>query len=257
MFRSIFNRLMITYVLLVILITGSLAVFMSIGFNRYVFNEKKELLSAAAVKVESLLNSYSQGSLTKAEMQVGIDNLGFLSDSTIYVVKVNKTTLTNPASINLAHQPSEDYLINDLKTILDGETVYRKKQFSDALDANVLFLGAPLQQDYKTIGAVLIFSPLSPISSYLTKINAIILGTALLALLISFFLISFASARISRPIKEMEGITRKIANGEASQELNIHTGDEIEQLANSFNHMKRKVESTEQIRRGFFSNVTH
>jgi hypothetical protein len=40
MFRSIFNRLMITYVLLVILITGCLAIFMSVGFNRYVFTEK-------------------------------------------------------------------------------------------------------------------------------------------------------------------------------------------------------------------------
>lgn len=257
MFRSIFNRLMITYALLIILITGSLAVFMSIGFNRYVFNEKKTLLAAAAIKVEGLLNSYNSGSLTKAELQVGIDTLGFLSDATIYVVKVNQSTLNNPASVSLAQQLSEAYMVDDLKKILAGKTVYRKKQFSEALNTDVVFYGTPLKQDHKTIGAVLIFSPLDPINSWLAKINAMIAGTALFALIISFFFISFSSARISRPIKQMEEITRKIANGEESPELNIHTGDEIEQLANSFNHMKQQVASTELMRREFIANVSH
>jgi len=257
MFRSIFNRLMITYVLLVILITGSLAVFMSIGFNRYVFHEKKLLLTAAAVKVQSLTNQFHEEALTKAELQAGIDSLGFLSDATIYVVKVNKNTLNQPAGINLAQQISSNYLLNDLKSILNGKTVYRKKQFSEALNADVVFFGTPLQQEHKTVGAILIFAPLSPINAWLTRINIIILGTALLALIISFFFISFASARISKPIKQMEEITHKIAKGEESPELSINTGDEIEQLANSFNHMKKQVESTERMRRDFIANVSH
>jgi signal transduction histidine kinase len=257
MFRSIFNRLMITYVLLVILITGCLAIFMSVGFNRYVFTEKNKVLSAAAIKVESLINSNHNGNFSKDQLQAAIDNLGFLSDSTIYAIKVDKTALSNPATQRLAKELSEDFLLQDLQEILAGKDIYRKKQFSQALDSNVVFFGTPLKIDNKIIGAVLIFSPLSPISSNLAGINAIILGIALVAIILSFFLISITSARISRPIKEMEQLARKIANGEASQELNIHTGDEVEQLAISFNNMKRQVETTEHMRREFIANVSH
>ncbi|MFZ2538044.1 MAG: hypothetical protein WAX04_04005, partial [Oscillospiraceae bacterium] len=76
MFRSIFNRLMITYVLLITLITGCLAIFMSIGFNRYVFTEKNKVLSAAAIKAERFITDYYNGNLSMDELQVAIDNLG-------------------------------------------------------------------------------------------------------------------------------------------------------------------------------------
>lgn len=257
MFRSIFNRLMITYVMLVVLITGCLALFMSIGFDRYVFAEKKKVLASAAVKVEHLFKSYQNGKLSKDELQLAINNLGYLSDATIYVLKADKNSLNNQASQRLAQEISEDYLIDDLRGILNGKTVYRKKQFAQALDTDVLFYGSPLMLEQEMQGAILVFSPLNPIRSYLARINGIIGGTALLAMIISFFFISFSAARITRPIKEMEAVTRKIANGEASQELDIHTGDELEQLAISFNDMKRQVEKTEFMRREFIANVSH
>jgi signal transduction histidine kinase len=257
MSRSIFNRLMITYILLIILVTGSLALIMSIGFNRYVFTEKNKALSAAALKAETLINDNYNGKLPKDQLQSSIDNLGFLNDSTIYAIKVDKKTLSNPSIQSLTQELSEDYLLQDLQDILDGKNIYRKKQFSQVLDADVVFYGTPLRINHKIAGAILVFSPLSPISSNLARINAIIFVIALAAIILSFFLVSITSARISRPIKEMEQLARNMANGEAGQELDVHTGDEIEQLAVSFNHMKRQVETTEHMRREFIANVSH
>ncbi len=55
----------------------------------------------------------------------------------------------------------------------------------------------------------------------------------LLVLLLSFFI----TTGIIRPLREMVGATRKIADGDLSLELPITSRDEIGQLAESFNHM--------------------
>ncbi len=257
MFRSIFTRLLATYLLLTLLITGSLALILSFGFNHYIFMDKNRVLSAAALKVENLMNGYYHGTLQPDELQIGLDTLGYISDSTIYALKVDKTTLYNSQNREMEAELAQDYLLDDLRNILDGQNVYRKKQFSKALDTDVVFLGTPLKVDDEIIGAVLIFSPLKNINTYLAQINAVIGATALAAVIFSFFFISITAARISKPIREMDQTARKLAAGEPARDLDIHTGDEIEGLAKSFNYMKSQVEATEHMRREFIANVSH
>lgn len=256
-FKSIFTRLLITYLLLTLAVTSSLALLLSYGFNHYVFTEKQRVLQAAASKVENLVNSYYQGQFSQEELQIALDNLGFISDSTIYALKVDKNQLHSAQNQKLEAEIAEGYLLEDLLSILDGGTVYRKKQFSRAMDTDVVFLGAPLEVGHQIIGAVLVFSPLSEINTYLKKINLIIGGTALAAIIISFFFIYISASRISRPIREMGKAARQLAAGEASPELSIKTGDEVEELASSFNYMRDQLVATEHMRREFIANVSH
>jgi hypothetical protein len=166
MYKSIFTRLMATYLLLTLLVTGSLALLLSYGFSRYVFMEKDRVLSITAHKVESIINDYYQGKLQQKEMQIALDNLGYVNDSTIYALKVDKKSLYNSQNRQLEAELADGYLLEDLKKILDGENIYRKKQFSKTLETDVVFKGTPLKVDQQITGAVLIFSPLSGITTY-------------------------------------------------------------------------------------------
>jgi len=254
--RSIFSRLLITYFLLTLLLTGSLAGMLSYGFNRYIFTEKNRVFSAAADRASEAVNRYYQGQYSAQEMQIALDNLGYITDSTIYAIKLDKQELGKSIQ-ETTSQLEEECLPGDLRQILDGKSVFRKKQFSRILDTDVAFLGTPLQVDGKIIGAILIFSPLNETKAYLGRINAILGGTALLFLIISFFIVYLAAARISRPIREMEQAVLSLAAGENLPELSIKTGDEVEFLANSLNYMCRQIEITERIRREFVANVSH
>ncbi len=64
----------------------------------------------------------------------------------------------------------------------------------------------------------------------------------LLVLLLSFFI----TTGIIRPLREMVGATRKIAEGDLSLELPITSKDEIGQLAESFNHMLVRLKQARQ-----------
>lgn len=69
-----------------------------------------------------------------------------------------------------------------------------------------------------------------------------LLALSFIAAFIFAIVIGFvASMFISRPIKEMAWVTKSIAQGDFSKKLSIRTGDEIEDLAGSFNYMSDQI----------------
>lgn len=60
---------------------------------------------------------------------------------------------------------------------------------------------------------------------------------AAIAVSAGFFLSLVNARRLSIPILNLERFARRIASGDLSQRINIATGDEVEQLAHSFNYM--------------------
>ena len=69
-----------------------------------------------------------------------------------------------------------------------------------------------------------------------TYLTITVLGVVLV-LLLSYLI----AGNITRPLKRIASVTRKVANGDLSQEVDITSRDEMEDVANSFNQMIRKL----------------
>jgi len=68
------------------------------------------------------------------------------------------------------------------------------------------------------------------------------LGTV--SLLIAFGVSVVFARRLVRPILDLTDASRKVASGDWSTRAEIHSGDEVEDLSRSFNHMTTTVERT-------------
>lgn len=93
------------------------------------------------------------------------------------------------------------------------------------------------------------------------------IGTLILGIIITILIAN----RIARPIKQIDQTAQKIAGMDFSEQCEVHTGDEIEALANSVNSMSEKLkenisllrrdlereEQTNKMRREFIANVSH
>lgn len=79
------------------------------------------------------------------------------------------------------------------------------------------------------------------------------LVTAIVAALAGYL---FAK-RITSPLKELAAASNKIAEGDFSHRVDIATGDEIDQLAVSFNSMAENIEATNRLRRRFLADIVH
>lgn len=90
------------------------------------------------------------------------------------------------------------------------------------------------------------------------------LKAAGIGILIAIVLSIIFAGRITKPIHTIVETTEKIAAGDYGQKVDIHTGDELEELGRSINHMSEKLadsaeemEKAETIRKEFVANVTH
>lgn len=255
--KRIFPRLLVTYSLLTLLITVLLAVSLSIGFHRYLFAEKQRQLQAAAVKAEYLVSAHSQGKLSTESMQTGLDNLGYITDSDIYVLKLNRSAIEKARDGKISGGLEVRYLREDLLRILAGQEVYRQKVFSQSMADDVVFLGVPLHAGDRIAGAVLLYAPLTGINRYLFQINGLIGLIALVVLAASYIYISITARRITRPIRNMAESARQLAAGEDIPDLSDNSGDEIAELAASFNYMKHRMAFTEKMRKELLADISH
>lgn len=94
----------------------------------------------------------------------------------------------------------------------------------------------------------------------------------LIALFIGVFAISsIVTTQIIKPLVRLTAATKRVAAGQYDMDVDIHTKDELETLADGFHHMQRsirqqidmieaekdKVMRLEKSRTAFFNNVTH
>ena len=99
-------------------------------------------------------------------------------------------------------------------------------------------------------GARLAFAEWRPFLSSLVVAG---LGGAALAALLSLML----ARRLTRPIGQLAGATRRLAAGESGVSVPVEGGDELAQLGASFNAMSHDLERARESQRSFLESVSH
>lgn len=79
------------------------------------------------------------------------------------------------------------------------------------------------------------------------------LATLALAVILSFLL----TKKVLTPLTQMTGITRKIAAGDYTAQVQISSRDEVGQLAAAFNQMASSLQRVEQLRKTMVIDVAH
>lgn len=91
---------------------------------------------------------------------------------------------------------------------------------------------------------------------YQQQVSLIISGvliTALVAIILSVLL----SWRMVRPIKKLVAITEAASKRQYEQRLDIKTGDELQQLAESINHLNAELERYDQRQKQWLMDISH
>ena len=256
-FTSIFKKLLVTYLAVIVAVIATLSLVLSVLYTLYAFNEKKTSLLSAAFEVNQSAKDWENRKITQNELSYQLDSLGSVTNSKIYIVRVSKEDLKHPETLGIGENLKESYLLGDLSGILGGNTVFRNKQYSKEFDMYVVFTGVPWRTDKGIEGAILLYSPVNRITKTIADLNLTIWLIAAVFLVISAVVIYLISMRISRPIKKMGEAALKLASGEAVGDIEIKSRDEIGKLAGTFNYMRRQLIQSENVRREFIANVSH
>ena len=118
------------------------------------------------------------------------------------------------------------------------------RRYSSTVRVEQLYVALPIYANKAVIGVLRLSSPLYEIESLLRKLYFGAATAIVTALLIASILGYRIAYNITKPIIEMKEIASVISNGRFERRINVGSGDEIGDLANSINNMADRLRET-------------
>lgn len=255
--KSIFRRLLFSYLLIILIGLGLVGVLTSYLVKESIYKNSEEELIRKAKNVNLLIQDKSQDDNLK-------DILVFLDksfDTRIWVFNKNGEIISTSADneVYVGKSVSES-IVN---RVLEGKNVVSELEF-EGLDEPMLSVVVPWGKDDTINGGIVLHSPIVGLNDTVRSIREIILLTILIIVLVITAIVSYLSWSISRPLSQIDKAAAEIGHGNYKKRIDISSEDEIGDLANTINSMAEKLdkvnyerEKLDQIRKDFLANVSH
>ncbi|WP_078430254.1 sensor histidine kinase [Alkalihalobacterium alkalinitrilicum] len=142
------------------------------------------------------------------------------------------------------------------QVLLEGDTLVLIREHP-RFAQDILAVVTPIMGSQGLEAVLFLYMPLVTVYEPFESIRYILIGFVVLTVMVVSFVTRKITNYFIRPIEEMMEITKKMANGDLTERLEINRRDELGQLAISFNRMSSSLEQAETKRREFLSNVSH
>ncbi|WP_127583513.1 sensor histidine kinase [Paenibacillus koleovorans] len=254
--RSLYLKLFLSFLATCVLLFVALAVFWNFYFSDLFYKEKKELLQARAAEVDKLLTPLQEGVISIRELRLGLRILGRSFNGQVWIVDQKGTILYSSLE-------REGMLIPKTMDTLFLEAMRGKSGYSTAVIAQGAKTNEHVLTYYSLINlndspAVLfLHTPAEEISEAVQAVRWNIVVPLMFSLLAVGVILFTLSRRLAGPLRQMNATALAMAEGDFSKRVQIISGDEIGQLASSFNFMVDQLEQWEDSRKDFLANVSH
>lgn len=238
MFRSVQWRITVSFVLVVLIITGILGVYLvNSTRSSELDNLRSQLENEARITSEA-----SQPNFLSLEGLSNLDalakKLGAEIETRVTIVALNGTVLgdseEDPSAMeNHADRPE----IVDALTTGVGEST----RYSTTLGQKMMYVAVRISYQDEILGVARVSLPLTAVESLVHRITvSIITATGVAALLV--ILAAWVIARLTtRPIRKLTVASKRIASGELGQKITVEAKDEVGELTHAFNEMSAKT----------------
>ena len=197
------------------------------------------LLDALAVTTADSLYTLNADFMEEIMEQLGADQV--LSAGRIY----------EKQGRIVADAYSDSVLVHRVKADPFGQVLVQSDKTIFRWEENQLLAGKAVKVGRQRLGAVSVGLSTEPLEAKMAAVRNQGLIVALTAATAGTALALILSRSITEPLKQMTSATQRLAQGDLTQKITIHTQDELELLADSFNRMtdqlRELIESKEKL----------
>jgi signal transduction histidine kinase len=235
------HKLTLAFLLVSLIAIGLAAAFVgittSIGFNKYLVDQRQEQFVAIATDFYRTNDNWS-----------GVD--------TVLREQGLLPPFAQPGSKPPDPQPFALVDQNRVVIIAGGEY-----QPGERIQKGVLAKGIGIEIDGLAVGTVLTTGQ-TPMRStieqkYINSVNRSLLVAALGSAAIALLLGLFLARTLTHPLRDLTEATRQMAGGKLEQQVPVRSKDELGELAQSFNQMSADLAHANQARRQMTADIAH
>ena len=241
MSRSIYWKITIPLVLLVLVIMGGLGLYV-VDSNR---NTQIDRLESQLVSEAKLVANISTPDFTNPASYKNLDtiakNTGNEIGTRITLIAVNGTVLgdtdQDPATMeNHATRPEV------IAALASG--VGQATRYSATLHENMMYVATTVTDQGKVIGIARVALPLTAVESSVNSTAVTIIIALVIATLLVIIAALLLTRMITRPVRQITKAVEAIASGKLDQQIPTRTDDEIGRLGRAFNEMSSSVKNS-------------
>lgn len=275
-YKSLTMRIWATFTIIILIIVCSTSLIYLLVYNN--INEKAKIQDLK-VAHEMLLknNDYSQPNNQFNQLKNLKGSNYFILNidgNKSYIIDVNKkdntsnnmnlnnsTDLNNrpepPKDIILVHPPQGGMIGDDAKlwmgSFINSSTLKERQFKATYKDMNFIFIISTI--DYGSSGKYYLISYAPNVQDNSFLYLVIIIGAVFIG--IGFLTAKLVAGYISKPLKELEDYTVKIAHKDWKEPIQIKISDEIGRLADSMNKMRKELKRADEEEKMFLQSISH
>ena len=246
-FKSLTMRIWTTFTAIILLIICSISFFYFAAVKRI---EEKGRIEDLKVAHDTVLTGNNQNQPSR------FDEMKSLKGSDHFVVRINSDNHNEIININRRQGPPplpgvDEYEIKNWMASFIKDGNLHEKQFTEY---------------YKNMKFIFLISSIDSGKTYLISYvphmkdndllyTIIIIGTGFI--IIGFFTAKVVAAYISKPLKELEDYTIRIAHKDWKEPMKVKSEDEIGRLVEAMNRMQQELKHADEEEKMFLQSISH
>ncbi|KGA96572.1 histidine kinase [Alkalihalobacillus alcalophilus ATCC 27647 = CGMCC 1.3604] len=251
---SIKKKLWLTTSVIILLI-GTMMIWLTYFLYQSLYVEKQvEMLLQQGKQMET---SYYEHGATPAFFEQ-LETINWLNDpAEIQMLYTDDPMLLSSGTPFEPFSAEQLITYEERQQMLEGETIVLIRPHP-LFQQDILGIAIPLLEDDLLNGALFLSMPLSQMYEPFQQIQFLLYSAGITLLFVVIFIVARTIRNISDPLHEMKQLSSKMASGDFSERIaEDRGGEELVQLAKSFNSLSSALNEVETNRREFLANVSH
>jgi len=259
LFRSLFVRLIVAYFVIILATLVAFSLFLTGFFMEYTFNTRTRQLLREASALNEHVEMFALGWISREYLVSHFKVIDRFLNVSIWITdELGYIWLAySPAKEQEERWMEQKLTEEEFIQVLKGGTIIKTGRFGGRFPIPVLTVGVPLDVAGNISGGIFLHSPVEGIRRTLADVYGNVWRASILSAFLSIILVYWISRVISRPLLQINDISREFALGNFKRRVKVSAKDEIGQLAKNFNAMADSLDKLEQMRRNFVANVSH
>lgn len=238
--KSLFRKLLLSYLIVVLASVGVLSLVTVFLFRNYYLNLKEKEILQEGENLSRVILSYLQNGKLPANIRRVLEARALSRD--IRVIFLSEEDLSEPPPFPIPRRQRK-FLEEAHKRLMEGQRIFEKATIPFS-GQNFLLAVFPLQEEGRFLGALALFSPLVDTTATVNTVLRLTLLSGLFAVGLSFLLAFRFSRSITQPLQTIREKARSMASGNFETVIELNQQDEIGELAQDVNYLSHTLGET-------------
>lgn len=252
MLRGIKQRMVGSYLIIIIMTVFVLETFLILSIKRRYYKNMENVVENQIRVSVDFYNSYLASSSLEKNIQDNADIFWKNTSAEVQIIDNSHKMLMDSIGNYIPGKISGD----DIDMALKGETA-SYIEVDKKTGEKLLCVSSPLASSGNIEGVIRFVTSLSGVDSIIKKIAIMLIFIGLIVILIAGLISIGISNTITRPIREVTDMAKKMAKGRFNERVKKQRDDEIGHLLDALNFMADEIIKNEKLKNEFIASISH